>query len=86
MKELKYLLIHNKEDFVLRTSKNTVIYLLCKILNSLNKYESKFSVNSYGLKCLKCGTEIDRTTSCIKQSCVHCNSLKVQRYADFNTE
>ena len=41
MKELKYLLIHNKEDFVLRTSRNTVIYLLCKILNSLNKYESK---------------------------------------------
>ena len=33
MKELKYLLIHNKEDFVLRTSRNTVIYLLCKILN-----------------------------------------------------
>lgn len=57
------------------TAKNTEFV----VISYANKYESKFSVNSYGLKCLKCGTEIDRTTSCIKQSCVHCNSLKVQR-------
>ena len=41
MKDLKYLLIHNKEDFALKTSRNAVIYLLSKILNLLIKMDSK---------------------------------------------
>lgn len=52
LKDLKYLLIHSKEEFALQTDRNKVIYLLCKVLKSLilldsNLIEQKVLNNIY---------------------------------------